>query len=97
MLALATRPLVIDDAPLPYRRANADGLPSAYPGLDYNTMRIRLRYAVEVNALGGDLAEKWVPLSADDDELCDVITRHVRNPESSAVSLLYRCFTWIST
>ncbi|KAF4700381.1 hypothetical protein FOZ62_013725, partial [Perkinsus olseni] len=60
MLALATRPLVIDDAPLPYRRANADGLPSAYPGLDYNTMRIRLRYAVEVDALGGDLAEKWV-------------------------------------
>ncbi|KAF4699280.1 hypothetical protein FOZ63_021807, partial [Perkinsus olseni] len=90
MLALATRKGVPS-------RANADGLPSAYPGLDYNTMRIRLRYAVEVDALGGDLAEKWVPLSVDDDELCDFITRHVRNPESSAVSLLYRCFTWIST
>ncbi|KAF4673935.1 Methyltransferase-like protein 9 [Perkinsus olseni] len=80
-------PLVIDDDPLPYRRANADGLPSAYPGLDYNTMRIRLRYAVEVDALGGDLAEKWVPLSADDDELCDFITRHVRNPERSLPDL----------
>ncbi|KAF4673913.1 Methyltransferase-like protein 9 [Perkinsus chesapeaki] len=103
VLAVSTRPLKIQEARPPFKVNSWRGLPSAYPGLDYNTMVVRLRYAVEVDMLdegrgAAAVSDKLVELSVDDDDgLCEFITQHVRDPQSSCVSCVYGCLTWLSS
>lgn len=59
---MVTGELIIEEARPPFW-VNSSGLPSAYNGLDYSTMRLRLRYAVDTDVLGEDLADKWVRLT----------------------------------